>query len=428
MRQKLTMRSAALAAAATITPVLAQDVPTVIYGTLNVDVERVEATGATPAVALPAGSLGFNPSGVNVPARNRVTQNSSNLGFRGGERLGPALSAFWQVESGVAVDAGGSSIASRNTAIGLSGTFGSVRVGQWDTPFKTLSGAVDPMYFTGITYTGAIIGTPGFGVGPVTIGGIATSGDGKTYAASANASFERRQGNIVQYWLPVMAGVATRFAYSVNEGRTAKSDSATQINPRIYSGSVEYDQGMFFIGYAYETHQDYFGLDALVPAAQATPVSAAAAPSASSRDGGHKLVGRLKLGDTTLGILADRLGYSKSQSNALPGAFSRYQRSAVAFTWLHRMGAHTIRGFYAKAQDGSCSRFDGSVCDTRGLGAKQLSIGYSYTLSLRTDVYAFHTRIDNDARGSYQFANAAGIGSAPGAENSGVVLGIRHTF
>jgi predicted porin len=136
----------------------------------------------------------------------------------------------------------------------------------------------------------------------------------------------------------------------------------------------------------------------------------------------------VKLGDTTLGILADRLSYSKSQSNALPGAFSRYQRSAVAFTLLHRMGPHAIRGFYAKAQDGSCSRFDGSACDTRGLGARQLSIGYSYTFSLRTALYAFYTRVANDARGSYQFANAAGIGSAPGAENTGVVLGIRHTF
>jgi predicted porin len=425
--RKLTRLWAASAAAA-ITPALAQDVPTVIYGTLNVDVERVEATGAAPALALPAGSLGFNPNGVNVPARNRVTQNSSNLGFRGGESLGPALSAFWQVESGVAVDSGGSSIASRNTAVGLSGAFGSVRAGQWDTPFKTLSGAVDPMYFTGITYTGAIIGTPGFGVGPVTIGGIATSGDGKTYAAAANASFERRQGNIVQYWLPAIAGVTTRLAYSVNEGRTAKSDSATQVNPQIYSGSVEYDLGMFFIGYAYELHEDYFGLDALVPAVQATPVSATAAPAASSRDKGHKLVGRVKVGATTLGVMADRLSYAKSQGNALPGAFSRYQRRAIAFTWLHRMGAHTIRGFYAKAQDGSCSRFDGSACDTRGLGARQLSIGYSYTFSARTDLYVFHTEVRNDARASYQFANAAGIGSAPGAQNRGLVLGIRHTF
>jgi len=43
-------------------------------------------------------------------------------------------------------------------------------------------------------------------------------------------------------------------------------------------------------------------------------------------------------------------------------------------------------------------------------------------------VYAFYTRVTNDERGSYQFANAAGIGAAPGARNTGAVLGIRHTF
>src|SRR5437588_669678 len=82
--------------------------------------------------------------------------------------------------------------------------WGAAFVGQWDTPYKTISGAVDPMYFTGITYTGALIGTPGFGVGPVTIGAPVTSADGRTFAAGTNASFERRQGNSAQYWSPAI--------------------------------------------------------------------------------------------------------------------------------------------------------------------------------------------------------------------------------
>src|SRR6185312_14557598 len=131
------------------------------------------------------------------------------------------LVAWFQVESSVAVDSGGSNIASRNTGVGMKGNWGNLFVGQWDTPYKTLSGAVDPMYFTGITYTGALIGTPGFGVGPVTAGAPATSGDGRTFAAAANASFERRQGNSIQYWSPAFSGLAFRAAYSVNEGRTA---------------------------------------------------------------------------------------------------------------------------------------------------------------------------------------------------------------
>ena len=415
---KPAIRWAPIAMAVAATPVAAQESVTQIYGTLNVDLETVEARGATPAGTLPPGSLGFNPTGLDVARRNRVTQNSSNLGFRGSEKIGDNA-AFFQIESGVAVDAGGSNIASRNTAIGLQGPWGSVRIGQWDTPYKSISGAVDPMYFTGITYTGALIGTPGFGVGPVTIGAPGTSGDGKTFANSANASYERRQGNIVQYWSPSFMATTARIAYSANENRTAF------VNPDILSGSLEFDSGIFYLGYAYEAHDDYFGLDALVPAAQATPVNV----SASSRDRGDKLVARVKVGGTQVGLMGERLRYAKSQASAAPGAFSSYERSAIAVTLVQKVGASgTLRGLVGKARDGTCARFDGSACNTSGLGARQFSIGYSNTLSRRTDLYLFYTRVANDTRGSYQFANAAGLGAAPGSESIGYVLGIRHTF
>jgi len=408
-----------LAASLAAAPALAQESATQIYGTFNVDFESVQARDATAAGTLAPGFLGIAPTGVNVPTRNRVTQNSSNLGFRGSEKIGPTLSAFFQVESGVAVDAGGSSIASRNTAIGLNGAWGSIRMGQWDTPYKTMSGAVDPMYFTGITYTGALIGTPGFGVGPVTTGAPGTSGDGRSFANAANASFERRQGNSVQYWSPTVANLSVRVAYSVNEARTAL------VNPDIVSGSIEYENGAFYLGYAYESHDDYFGLDALVPSAQAATVNGAA----SSRDHGEKLIARVKAGGTQVGVMGERLRYAKSQDGAAPGAFNGYRRSAIALTLVQKVGAAgTIRALAGKAQDGSCTRFDGSACNTSGLGARQVSVGYSNTLSRRTDLYLFYTRVANNSRGSYQFANAAGLGAAPGSTSIGYVMGIRHTF
>jgi len=412
------LRGASIAAAIASAPVLAED-GVQIYGTLNVDVESVEAGGATQASTLPPGFLGATPTGVNVPRRTRVTSNSSNLGFRGTETISPGLAAFFQVESAVNVDGGGSNIASRNTAVGMSGPWGSWRLGQWDTPYKTISGAVDPMYFTGIAYTGAIIGTPGFGVGPTTIGTPATSGDGKTFAAGPNASFERRQGNSVQYWSPAFSGLAARVAYSVDEAKTARVD------PRIVSASLEYGAGAFYLAYAHEDHRDYFGLDALVPGAQATPVNAAGA----SRDRGDKLIARVKLAGTQVGVIAETLRYEKARGDAAPGAFSRYKRNALALTLLQKVGAAgTLRAIVAKASNGSCARFDGSACDTSDLGARQVSLGYSYTLSKRTDLYAFYTRVSNDARASYQFANGVGLGAAPGSSSTGYLLGMRHTF
>lgn len=426
------LRSALAAVACISGPVLAQESEVQLYGTLNVDIERVDAHGATAAASAPAGALGATPTGIDIPSRNRVTQNSSNLGFRGNERINNNLTAWFQVESSVAVDAGGSNIASRNTGVGLKGRWGNFFVGQWDTPYKTISGAVEPMYFTGITYTGALIGTPGFGVGPVTIGAPVTSGDGKTFASATNASFERRQGNSVQYWAPVFAGISMRFAYSADEARTSKSPALTQVDPYILSASVEYQLPIpvFYVAYAYESHSDYFGLDALVPAPQATIVSnSSGAAPASSRDRGDKLIARFKVPGTQVGFMAERLRYGKSQDGA-PGAwFNRYSRNAYAVTLIQDVGqSGKVRALYGKARDGRCERFDGTACDTQGLGARQVSLGYSYSLSRRTDLYAFYTNVANESRGSYQFANAAGLGAAAGSTSKGYVLGMRHTF
>jgi predicted porin len=263
----------------------------------------------------------------------------------------------------------------------------------------------------------------------VTIGNVATSGDGRTYANAGNASFERRQGNSVQYWSPALSGLTLRAAYSVNEGKPSRSDAITQVNPDLLAASLEYTHGIYYIGYAYERHDDYFGLDALVPAAQATPVAAVGgSPGASSRDRGEKLVARVTLGDTQLGVIGERLRYTKSVSPAAAGAFNRYERPAVALALVQRLGSHAIRALYGKAQDGSCSRTGGASCDTSGLGARQVSLGYSHSFSKRTDLYAFYTRVDNDARGSYQFANGAGVGAAPGAASIGYLAGMRHVF
>src|SRR2546427_458905 len=119
------LASAVAVAFAVPLPVLAESGNVQIYGTINTDFERVQATGATPAGALAPGQLGATPTGVNAPARNRVTSNSSNIGFRGVEDLGGGLRAFFQVESAVGF---------ANQA-----TFGGNSVQYWTPSFDSLS-------------------------------------------------------------------------------------------------------------------------------------------------------------------------------------------------------------------------------------------------------------------------------------------------
>src|SRR5260221_11646198 len=80
-----------------------------IYGTINVDYESVQATGASPAAVHAPNQLGATPTGIDVPHRDRVTSNSSNIGFRGMQPLGAGLKAIFQMESAEGYDNHGTS-------------------------------------------------------------------------------------------------------------------------------------------------------------------------------------------------------------------------------------------------------------------------------------------------------------------------------
>src|SRR5882762_1403847 len=171
-----------------------------IYGTLNGDFESVKATGSS--------------TGVNFPSRNRVTSNSSNVGLRGTEDLGQGLRAFFQIESFVGFDNGTTSgfCASRNSGVGLTGGWGQVSLGQWDSPYKYTTLRIDPTGNTGIAaYTGILGGT----------GSITAGQGGSTFAE--RASFDRRVQNVLQYWTPMWNGLSGRFAYGAGDTNVGSS-------------------------------------------------------------------------------------------------------------------------------------------------------------------------------------------------------------
>src|SRR5665647_355036 len=65
------------------------------------------------------------------------TPGGSAIGFKGEEKLGGGLSAWFQCETTADVrgyDQVG--LCSRNSAVGFKGGFGNVHFGRWDTPMK----------------------------------------------------------------------------------------------------------------------------------------------------------------------------------------------------------------------------------------------------------------------------------------------------
>lgn len=378
-----------------------------IYGTLNLNVQNTDRGGATGAGTAGLATLAAAATGVNVTSRNAMSTDSSNIGFRGTEDLGGGLKATFQIESTVGLDGQNATslLASRNSKVGLAGTFGEVFFGNWDTPFKAVTYGTkvnDPFNSTDSTAYQSIMSSPGF-----------KQRSGGYVSGTNSASFDARAANSVAYWSPKLDGLGAKLAYSANEGKTATLD------PNLWSLALNYDNGPLSALYAYERRDDAFGLT----------VMQAASTGTSSKDAAHRLGLGYKFGGTTVSALWERLDYGNT--GKVTGVTS-YKRGAWQISLLHSMGPHALKLRYNQAQDGVCSNVAGN-CSTKGLGAKSWTLGYGYSLSKRSEAYLFYTKIANRESASYTFGvagnadvttGAYGVGSDPQAFG----LGLRHTF
>jgi predicted porin len=390
-----------------------------IYGTLIAFADTIQATGASTNPSASNALVTVSSTAANVPGRGRITCGTSNIGFKG-EFQTPVdeLKVFWQVESSVSVDGDQpSTLAGRNSALGLAGkSWGRVFIGSWDTPYKV------PTLFLGATrgllpFDGNLYGNPGFNVpGTVTNSGRA--------ASKNDASFSRRQGNSIQYWSPEFSGFSARLAYSVNEGRST-TDNATQpqVSPTVLSALFSYRNGGLTLHAGYERHDDYFGLNQLT--ANASPVGLA--NNRSSRDEGFELVGIYAVPSTWTRItgIVEKLKYHNDEK--ANGFIRDYQRTAWSLSVQQPLGDHKVWITYGSAGQGSAQVAGTGSTSTDGLGARQLSLGYSYALGKSVELLASGYTVRNDAAATYGlFPVLAGIN--PGADTRGFGVGMLYTF
>lgn len=396
-----------------------------IYGGFIPFAETVRASGATtPAPSPRPNQLAATAfTGANQPARGRLTVGTSHIGFRGAIGIADDYQALWQIEAGAALDGDSGSIGGtnsfglRNSRLGFGGPFGTVFYGNWDTPYKWISMPTVPLKGVGVFDYNAIIGNPGFGVfGTTTQFGRA--------AGKADAAFDRRQGNSIQYWTPVIAGFSARVAYSFDEGRSSSSAS-TEIDPRIWSLSAGYSDGPLSVQYAYEQHNDYFGMSQLGGAGAAT------ATNKSSKDSGHKLVGMYTAGKTRFTAIYEQLTYKNRDSGVLANV-KEYKRDAYLFSVQREIGPGKAWASYGRAENGSCVTVGGTSCSTGGLGAETWNLGYSYHMNKYVDLFAAYYEIRNDEAGTYQPVHAVNIAPnatpAPGLRIQGLGVGATLVF
>jgi len=398
--------------------VFAQAGPVQIYGTLLPFLDNVQTSGATaPGLSPATGGASLVPAsaytGINLPSRNRITSGTSNLGFRGSLPVSGDLKVIFQIESAVSPDGDApNTLAGRNSRLGLEGAWGTVFYGNWDTPYKFPLLAVGPL--RGLSpFDNALTTSPGFNV-PGT-----TTQTGRVNG-KADAAFNRRQGNSVQYWSPDMSGLSFRLAYSVNEGRTVASATAPSISPDILSGLVSYRSGPLVVSLGYECHNDYFGLSQLGGAAGATLTNA------SSHDEGQELVASwtFSTGTKVSGIV-ENLTYDTNDT--VVGNVNQYKRTAWYALVQQRFGPHQLFASFGQASAGSCTKVGGAPASTDGLAGRQFSLGYTYSLSRTADLFVSYYGMNNDRSASYAVFPSPGT-VAPGASTKGFGLGLLYAF
>ncbi|HVK56160.1 MAG TPA: porin [Burkholderiales bacterium] len=387
----------AVAAAVAAPAIALADNSTVsIYGTLNVDVESVQAKSAAGA-------------GVNLERRNRVSNNSANIGFRGVEPLGGGVDAWFQIENNVPIDSGGGGWSNRNSAVGLKGSFGNVNLGLWDTPYKFSTGRLDPFGNTSIAaYTGVVGGN----VSPLNTGNAAN-----------RASFDRRQQNFVQYWSPNLGGFSGRVGYGANEEKNAAACAGIACDPQLLSLSLAYENGPIYVTAAYEKHDEY-----------------ANTATTKSDDTAWKVGGAFTFaGSHTVSAMWERLNFegsvgtiglpktvdptSTTAANILAGTANEAEMDTWFVSYLGKFGPHNLRASYGQNNE---LEIDGTEqTDTK---ARFWALGYGYAWTKRTELYALYVNIDNDTNSSNTFGVNTLAGAGAGADPRGFGVGVKHTF
>ena len=397
----------------------AQATEVVVYGMAMPFLEQAKTSNATSGVPTDRPNMvaASAYTGLNDAPRQRITVGTSQWGFRGSEDLGPELKAVFQLESAFQIDQNaGPGLGGRDSKIGLQHKrFGEIFLGQWDTPYKYIALPTNPIRGGYDFDRNTLIGNPGLLV-PGTTTQFTRAG------AKPDASFDRRQGNAVQYWSPNWAGFSFRLQHSVNEGRGAVVAGGPVINPTVTGASLQYDAGGVSLRYAYEQHRDYFGLSQIGGSAAGTLANT------SSKDQGHKLVLLWTLGLTRLTATAEQLKYHNDDSTQ--GAISDYKRNAwyVVLEQKFAGGSQSVFGAYGRAGDGTCQRIGGLACSTHAMGANFYNVGYIYRFSKRTEGFLYYYKVDNKESGTYAPSVLIGSTIAPGADSSGYGLGLQQFF
>ena len=224
----------------------------------------------------------------DATTKRLVVQNFlSRIGFKGEEDLQNGLKAVWQIETFISPDeAKATDFATSNSYVGLKGGFGTILMGNYDSPYRSLVRNV-MLLRNQVNALDLFI-------------------NGKASAAGLGANANVRQKNVIQYHRPNIGGYLVRVSYAPDEDKVKGGT-----NKQEYALSGEYVADTWNVGAAYYVKEDAvvlgkdFSAIKLIGSKKIGDITLAAAYSKLNNDAGNKtntfmLSSAYKLGTTTL--------------------------------------------------------------------------------------------------------------------------------
>ncbi len=349
----------AAVAVAVIAPTAVMASGPTLYGKLHMSVDGKDNGGSS--------SDKYNELGLN--------SNSSRIGVKGSEDLGNGMKVGYLIEWNVLMDEANNDkeMTSRNHGLTLSGDWGTVLAGKWDTPMKSVGRKLDLF------------------------------GDkvGDTRNMSGSSTLENRADNVVAYVTPNMNGFSATAAYVFDTGNCDSNTvncSGDNADSNAYSFNAFYNNGPILVALGYV---DY-SADGVV---RNTDID----DSSSWRVGGSYAFGDFKV-----------LGSYTDIEN------EKFKKNADTDIWTigssYKMGNNTFKLQYAERDD--LDNLDKS-------GSDQLSIGLDHSMSKRTTVYAAYALVQNDEsakRKSWGGGHDSEGDAVMGEDNDVFSVGIVHKF
>lgn len=408
MKKKL-MTVAVAGALAAPALALAQGTSTVnIYGQLRVDIVRADQ--------------GSNATDTRVKKLWMMNRYDSGIGFRGEEKLGGNLSAWFQCENTLDVPGedqngdGPTGLCDRNSGLGLMGSWGNFFVGNWDTPFKINHGSKYRPFSTS-----SIWGARG-----ILFNENADPGDDETNPFQ----FTRRSMNSINYHSPSWGGFNVKGQITTQDTSTnnVAVNGVGAMKPYLWSVGAEYDNGPLSIAAGYERHKDF------------NPGNVVVGTGAGQYSGGDDWAWEISAAYTFAGVFRVSGIYSELRYDVSNTTNMKTRGSALYADWAIA-GPHRLRAGWYHLWDvkgnttiniggmAAPNVVVGGVLQHRGdTGADLYAIQYGYALSKRTEAYIGYARLNNDANAIQRLQGGQARPAGPDRDQDAFAIGLFHRF